>query len=31
MHPKFYNDLLGKKVNQDVQKGTPLSDNFLDK
>jgi pseudaminic acid synthase len=24
LHPKHYNDILGKKVNQDLEKGTPL-------
>lgn len=29
MHPKFYKEMLGKKVNQDVSKGTPLTKELL--
>jgi pseudaminic acid synthase len=24
LHPKYYNDILGKKVKFDLEKGTPL-------
>ncbi|NRF39196.1 pseudaminic acid synthase [Pedobacter foliorum] len=30
MHPKFYNEVLGKRVNQDIQMGTPLSFDLID-
>lgn len=30
MHPKFYESILGKPVNQDLEKGTPLADSFFD-
>jgi len=29
MHPKFYKEVLGKKINQDVVKGTPLNKNMV--
>lgn len=31
MHPKYLKKILGCKVNQDLEKGTPLSDSFIDK
>ncbi len=30
LHPKFYNELLGKKVNQDLLKGTRMELHFVD-
>lgn len=30
MHPKFYQEVLGRKVNMDLEKGTPLQENMLD-
>lgn len=30
LHPKHYNNILGKKVNQDIIKGTPLAFNLID-
>ncbi len=30
MHPKYYYDILGKKVNKDIKRGTPLSHNDLE-
>lgn len=29
MHPKHYNDILGKKVNQDLEKGTSFAKEYL--
>ncbi|CAL2105878.1 Pseudaminic acid synthase [Tenacibaculum sp. 190524A02b] len=29
MHPKYYKDVLGKEINQDVLKGTPLSNELI--
>jgi sialic acid synthase SpsE len=29
MHPKYYYDILGKKVNQDIEKGVALTANFI--
>jgi len=29
MHPKLYNEILGKRVRQDMSKGTPLSFNLI--
>lgn len=29
LHPKYYNEVLGKKVTQDVERGTPLTDNLF--
>lgn len=29
LHPKYYNELLGKKVNSDLEKGTPMSLDFI--
>lgn len=29
MHPKFLKDLVGKTVNQDLERGTPLQDQFM--
>lgn len=29
LHPKYYNELLGKKVNTDLEKGTPMSLDFI--
>lgn len=29
LHPKYYNEILGKKVNTDLDKGTPLSLDYL--
>jgi pseudaminic acid synthase len=29
MHPKYYNEMLGKNVLMDVEKGTPLSFNLI--
>ena len=29
LHPKYYNDILGKKVNVDLEKGTPMKLLFL--
>lgn len=29
MHPKFLKDLVGKTVNQDLESGTPLQDQFI--
>ena len=29
LHPKFLNELLGKKVNQDLEKGTPMDFKYL--
>lgn len=31
MHPKFFNEMLGLKINVDVEKGTRLQTNFIDK
>ncbi len=30
MHPKFYKEMLGRKVNKDLQKGTPFESTMLD-
>jgi len=30
MHPKYFKDILGKKINQNIKKGTPLIDVFFD-
>lgn len=30
MHPKHYNEILGKKVLQDIKRGTPLSFNLIE-
>ncbi|WP_186429904.1 pseudaminic acid synthase [Clostridium sp. BSD9I1] len=29
MHPRYYNDILGKKVKMDIKKGAPLSWNLI--
>jgi len=29
LHPKHYKEILGKKVNTDVMKGTPMSFDFV--
>jgi len=29
MHPKYYNEILGKKISQDIKRGTPLSPDFI--
>ena len=29
MHPKYYNEILGKKVSQSIKRGTPLSSDFF--
>jgi len=29
MHPKYYNEILGKKVSQSIKRGTPLSPDFF--
>lgn len=29
MHPKYYNDILGKKARADIKKGTPLNWNLI--
>lgn len=29
MHPKYYKDILGKKVNQDIKRGTPLKKEYI--
>ena len=29
MHPKYYNEILGKKISQDIKRGTPLSPDFF--
>jgi sialic acid synthase SpsE len=29
LHPKFYFDLLGRKFNQDVERGEPMKWEFL--
>jgi pseudaminic acid synthase len=29
MHPKYYNEILGKKVSQAIKRGTPLSPDFF--
>ena len=29
LHPKYYNEIIGKKSNQDLDKGTPMSLNFI--
>jgi pseudaminic acid synthase len=29
LHPKYFNEIIGKKSNQDLEKGTPMSFNFL--
>jgi len=31
MHPKYYNEILGKKVSQDIDKGTSLSIGLISK
>lgn len=31
LHPKFLNEILGKKINQDVSLGTPLSESLIQK
>ncbi len=31
MHPKYYNEVLGKKFTQDVLRGTPLQTNMIEK
>lgn len=31
MHTKYYEEILGKKVNQDIEKGTPMQFGFLEK
>jgi pseudaminic acid synthase len=30
MHPKFYKEVLGKKVNQSIEKGTALKMSFIE-
>ncbi len=30
MHPKYYNEILGKKATKNLEKGTPLSRNLID-
>ena len=29
MHPKYYNEVLGKKISQDIKRGTPLVYEFI--
>ena len=29
MHPKFYNEIMGKKFIVDIKKGTPLNNNLF--
>jgi sialic acid synthase SpsE len=29
MHPKYYGEVLGKKFNQAVKKGTPLNNELI--
>jgi pseudaminic acid synthase len=29
LHPKYFNEIIGKKSNQDLEKGTPMSLNFI--
>ena len=29
LHPKYYNEIIGKKSNLDIEKGTPMSLNFI--
>lgn len=29
MYPKYYNEILGKKISQDIKRGTPLSPDFI--
>jgi pseudaminic acid synthase len=31
MHPKYYNEILGKKAAKDLEKGDPMSLNFVEK
>jgi sialic acid synthase SpsE len=31
MHPKYYNEVLGKKFTQDVLRGTPLKADMIEK
>ena len=31
MHPKFYNEVLGKKVKYSIEKGTPLDSKYFEK
>jgi len=31
LHPKYYIDIIGQKVNRDLEKGTPLSLNYIRK
>tara|TARA_R110000868_G_scaffold150063_3_gene372968 strand:+ start:28792 stop:29835 length:1044 start_codon:yes stop_codon:yes gene_type:complete len=30
MHPKYYQEIIGKKLNQDVARGTPLNKNYFE-
>lgn len=30
MHPKYYYDVLGRKVNKDIKRGTPLAPSYLE-
>lgn len=30
LHPKFYEEILGKKAKQDIERGTPLSQDFIE-
>ena len=30
MHPKFYNEVLGKKVKYSIEKGTPLDSKYFE-
>ena len=29
MHPKYYNEMLGKRFSQDIKRGTPLDKSLL--
>lgn len=29
LHPKYYNDILGKVINKDIERGTPMSFDFI--
>ena len=29
LHPKYYNEIIGKKSNQDLEKGTPMKLNYI--
>jgi pseudaminic acid synthase len=31
LHPKYYNEIIGKKSNQDLDKGTPMKLNYIKK